>query len=66
MIEGGASVINDVLTKRVADVIIITIAPVFLGRDGVAIAPILQHEWLQHTTSISIGKDMVIAGIINP
>lgn len=66
MIEGGASVINDVLKKRIADVIIITIAPVFLGRDGVAIAPILQQEWLQHTTSISIGKDMVIAGIINP
>ena len=66
MIEGGASVINEVLTKRVADVVIITIAPVFLGRDGVGIAPVLQEEWLQHTTSISIGKDIVIAGIINP
>ena len=66
MIEGGASVINDVLSQRIADVIIITIAPVFLGRDGVGIAPILQQEWLQHTTSISIGKDVVIAGVINP
>ena len=66
MIEGGASVINDVLTRRIADVIIITIAPVFLGRDGVGIAPMLHEEWLQNTTSISIGKDIVMAGIINP
>lgn len=66
MIEGGASVINDVLTQRIADIIIITIAPVFLGRDGVGIAPVLQEEWLHRTASRSIGKDIVLAGIMNP
>ena len=34
MIEGGAVVINDVLAQRMADVIIISISPVILGRDG--------------------------------
>jgi 2,5-diamino-6-(ribosylamino)-4(3H)-pyrimidinone 5'-phosphate reductase len=62
MIEGGASVINDVLSQRIADVIIITIAPVFLGRDGVGIRPALQEEWLHNVHSIPVGKDIVIAG----
>lgn len=66
MVEGGASVINDILSLRIADVVIITIAPVFLGHDGVAIAPILQEEWLQNTTIISVGRDIVIAGTIHP
>jgi 2,5-diamino-6-(ribosylamino)-4(3H)-pyrimidinone 5'-phosphate reductase len=64
MIEGGANVISDVLSQRMADVIIITIAPVFLGRDGVGIAPVLQEEWLHDTHTISIGKDIVIGGRI--
>lgn len=66
MIEGGATVINDVLSLRIADVVIITIAPVFLGHDGVGIAPVLQAEWLHNTTAMSAGRDLVIAGIINP
>ena len=62
MIEGGASVLNDVLSQGVADVIIITIAPVFLGKDGVGILPALKEEWLHDVKSISVGKDIVIAG----
>ena len=62
MIEGGANVINDILTQQIADVIIITIAPVFLGRDGVGILPSLQEEWLQDVQSIPVGRDIVIAG----
>jgi 2,5-diamino-6-(ribosylamino)-4(3H)-pyrimidinone 5'-phosphate reductase len=63
MIEGGANVINDVLSAGLADVIIITIAPVFLGHDAVAIAPsLLEVEWLQDVRSISVGKDVVVAG----
>jgi len=64
MIEGGGSVISDVLTHKVADIIIITIAPVFLGRDGVGIIPVLQEEWLSDVNTITIGKDVVIAGRI--
>jgi len=62
MIEGGATVINDILSEGVADIIIITIAPVFLGRDGVGILPKLQEEWLRDVRSISVGQDVVVAG----
>ena len=65
MIEGGASVINSVLAQRIADVVIITIAPVFLGHDGVGIGPKLQRDqvhWLHDTESLSVGQDIVVAG----
>jgi 2,5-diamino-6-(ribosylamino)-4(3H)-pyrimidinone 5'-phosphate reductase len=65
MIEGGASVINDVLAQRLADVVIITIAPVFLGHDGVGIGPKLhdnQPQWLKDTQTMFVGQDIVIAG----
>jgi 2,5-diamino-6-(ribosylamino)-4(3H)-pyrimidinone 5'-phosphate reductase len=63
MVEGGASVINDVLSKGLADVIIVTIAPVIIGEDGVGILPILEEpEWLVDTAIKAVGKDMVIAG----
>jgi 2,5-diamino-6-(ribosylamino)-4(3H)-pyrimidinone 5'-phosphate reductase len=64
MIEGGAQVISDVLSEGVADVVIITIAPVFLGRDAIAVAPSLDLEWLQDVQSISVAKDVVVAGRI--
>jgi riboflavin biosynthesis pyrimidine reductase len=64
MIEGGARVISDVLSEGVADVVIITIAPVFLGRDAIAVAPSLDLEWLQDVESISVAKDVVVAGRI--
>jgi 2,5-diamino-6-(ribosylamino)-4(3H)-pyrimidinone 5'-phosphate reductase len=65
MIEGGASVINDVLSQNMADIIIITIAPVFIGRDGVGIAASFQkEEWLCDVQSISVGNDIVLAGRI--
>jgi len=38
MVEGGARVINDLLGKTV-DSVIVTIAPVFLGQQGVQVAP---------------------------
>lgn len=65
MIEGGARVISDVLSEGVADVVIITIAPVFLGRDAIAVAPsLLDVEWLHDVQSISVAKDVVVAGRI--
>jgi len=66
MIEGGSNVISDILSKRLADVIIITIAPAFIGGDGVGIHPALhKEEWLHDTKAIGLGKDMVIAGRMN-
>ena len=44
MIEGGASVISDVLSQHLADIIIITIAPVFIGRDGVGYCGIITQR----------------------
>ncbi|ODQ54919.1 dihydrofolate reductase, partial [Saitoella complicata NRRL Y-17804] len=34
MIEGGARVIADVLREKAADVVIVTIAPVYVGKEG--------------------------------
>ena len=65
MIEGGATVINKVLEDRIADVVIITIAPVFIGHEGLGIGPKFQHHqlhWLQDTQTLSVGKDIVVAG----
>ncbi|KAK6881255.1 2,5-diamino-6-ribosylamino-4(3H)-pyrimidinone 5'-phosphate reductase [Candida tropicalis] len=41
MIEGGAKVINDLLINRdnLVDSLIITVAPVFLGKNGVDVSP---------------------------
>lgn len=39
MVEGGAKVIDSCLTSGIADSVIITIAPVFLGTNGLAAAP---------------------------
>lgn len=64
MIEGGASVISQVLSAGLADVVIITIAPVFLGSDAVGIAPSLTSEWLHDVRSISVAKDVVVVGRI--
>jgi len=62
MIEGGGVVINDILTQRMADVIVF-ISPVFLGRNGVAVHPILgEPGWLEDVQSITLGNDVVVIG----
>ena len=65
MIEGGAVVINDVLAQRMADVIIVSISPVFLGRDGVGIQNFQEPEWLEDVQVITLGRDVVFAGRAN-
>ena len=62
MIEGGATVINEILSQKIVDIIIITIAPVFLGQDGIGILPSVQEEWLDDVQSISISRDVIVAG----
>lgn len=39
MIEGGAVVINELLQSSVIDSVVITIGPVFLGKDGLEVSP---------------------------
>jgi len=70
MIEGGGQIINKLLTddhRHLIDLVIITIAPVWLGRGGVSIAPertcesqavsrLSQAQWTQ------MGGDVVLCG----
>ncbi|ODQ51702.1 hypothetical protein SAICODRAFT_31074 [Saitoella complicata NRRL Y-17804] len=37
MIEGGARVITDVLQEKAAGTVIVTIAPVYVGNEGVGV-----------------------------
>lgn len=53
MVEGGASIINDLLIyNKIIDSLIITIGPVFLGKDGVEVSPsghadLIDVKWWQ-------------------
>lgn len=53
MVEGGASIINDLLIyNEIVDSLIITIGPVFLGKDGVEVSPpghadLIDVKWWQ-------------------
>lgn len=40
MVEGGAVVINDLLTSHLVDSVVVTVGPVFLGTNGVEVSPI--------------------------
>lgn len=40
MVEGGAKVINSLLTTNLVDSLILTIGPVFLGSNGVEVSPV--------------------------
>jgi 2,5-diamino-6-(ribosylamino)-4(3H)-pyrimidinone 5'-phosphate reductase len=74
MIEGGATVINDLLRARnqhLVTSVIVTIAPTYLGSGGVLVAPprSVQDEneaRLSEVTWISFGQDVVMAGRLTP
>jgi 2,5-diamino-6-(ribosylamino)-4(3H)-pyrimidinone 5'-phosphate reductase len=74
MIEGGATVINDLLRARnqhLVTSVIVTIAPTYLGSGGVVVAPprSLQDEneaRLSGVTWIPFGQDVVMAGRLAP
>lgn len=70
MVEGGATVLNDLLRKQNQNLIstlVITIAPVYLGSGGVAVSP-EKIEYnrevlrLQDVCWIQMGEDVVMAG----
>lgn len=70
MIEGGATVINSLLSQPcLVDRIIITMAPTFLGQGGVSVAPRKPPSsrndnaaWIDDTKSRQFGNDVVLVG----
>jgi 2,5-diamino-6-(ribosylamino)-4(3H)-pyrimidinone 5'-phosphate reductase len=71
MVEGGATVMNALLGQpRLVDAVIVTIAPTFLGRGGVAVAPApktvrgerVNAAWIDETCWRQFGDDVVLCG----
>ncbi|OAK96462.1 putative riboflavin biosynthesis protein Rib7 [Phaeosphaeriaceae sp. SRC1lsM3a] len=73
MIEGGGGVINDLLSKENAglvDSVIVTIAPVWLGKGGVQVCPDARVEEgqkvpvsrLKDVKWVPLGEDVVLCG----
>lgn len=71
MIEGGASVINTLLsTPDLVDSMIVTIAPTFLGQGGVTVSPTpktqndqrINSAWLDQPSWRQFGSDAVLCG----
>jgi 2,5-diamino-6-(ribosylamino)-4(3H)-pyrimidinone 5'-phosphate reductase len=71
MIEGGATIIKDLLAEpELVDSVVITIAPTWLGDEGVSIAPAskvvegrrVNVATLRDTRSRQFGEDVVICG----
>lgn len=62
MVEGGAIVINELLQGSLVDSVVITIGPVFLGKDGVQVSPSLARSiknvewWRGETDSVMAGR----------
>ncbi|KAE8440842.1 hypothetical protein EG329_006404 [Mollisiaceae sp. DMI_Dod_QoI] len=75
MIEGGAGVINEILSDpdahRMVDSVILTIAPVWLGEGGVVVTPKRRHDQkgdqsvparLECAKWVPLGQDVVLCG----
>jgi len=74
MIEGGGSVINDLLAPRnvrFVDTVIVTIAPVWLGKGGVQVCPNEREDGgakvpvarLKDVKWVPLGDDVVLCGL---
>lgn len=63
MVEGGADVINNMLQTHLVDSVIITIGPVFLGKDGVKVSPSIVSN-LKNVKWWTGVSDGVVAGTI--
>ncbi|KAF2749739.1 bacterial bifunctional deaminase-reductase [Sporormia fimetaria CBS 119925] len=73
MVEGGGSVINELLSPKYFDLVgsvIVTIAPTWLGKDGVQVCPDAREEGgkripvsrLRDVKWIPLGEDVVLCG----
>ncbi|CAN3377240.1 hypothetical protein DIURU_003509 [Diutina rugosa] len=62
MIEGGATIINDLLVSGLVDSIITTVGPVFLGSEGVNVSPPSAIERLRDVRWWTGVQDAVVAG----
>jgi 2,5-diamino-6-(ribosylamino)-4(3H)-pyrimidinone 5'-phosphate reductase len=73
MIEGGAAVVNDLLAPGnfgLVDSVIVTIAPVWLGRGGVQVCPEERRDGerkvavgrLGEVKWVPLGEDVVLCG----
>ncbi|KAK9466144.1 dihydrofolate reductase-like domain-containing protein [Lipomyces arxii] len=60
MVEGGAKVINELLLSNI-DSLVITVAPVYLGQDGVEVSPKDPFNLLREVKWHSFGRDVVMA-----
>lgn len=65
MVEGGAQVINDMLQTDLVDSVVITIGPVFLGKNGVEVSPAIATN-LQNVQWWTGVSDSVVAGTLPP
>ncbi|CCU76680.1 hypothetical protein BGHDH14_bgh00294 [Blumeria hordei DH14] len=72
MVEGGATVINDILKQKnrhLLTSVIMTIAPIFMGAGGVTVSPTTENECepvcrLENVTWLPMGKDAVMAALM--
>ncbi|KAI0100603.1 dihydrofolate reductase-like domain-containing protein [Nemania sp. FL0031] len=72
MIEGGGDIINSLLSENASlvDSVIVTIAPIWLGKGGVTVSPVRTLgadrpvARLSNTTWIPLGDDVVLCGRI--
>ncbi|KAL5116397.1 2,5-diamino-6-(ribosylamino)-4(3H)-pyrimidinone 5'-phosphate reductase [Pleosporales sp. CAS-2024a] len=73
MIEGGGAVINELLAKaniELVDLVVVTVAPVWLGKGGVQVCPDAREEGgrkvpvnrLKDVKWVPLGEDVVLCG----
>ncbi|KAM0752723.1 bacterial bifunctional deaminase-reductase [Meredithblackwellia eburnea MCA 4105] len=62
MVEGGASVISSFLASGLVDLVVITIAPVFVGAEGVSMMKDMGADFpsFEHVRTKSFGRDVVV------
>lgn len=61
MVEGGSRVIQSCLTSGFVDQLIVTIAPVYVGNQGVDVSAVSQLKDVKYQT---FGRDVVMAARI--
>jgi riboflavin biosynthesis pyrimidine reductase len=67
MVEGGASVIGAFLTQGLADFVILTIAPLFVGGLRTLESPLqIPFPRLDHILIEQLGEDVLVCGRIKP